>query len=247
MAFKMKSGMKPSFKMMGASPYKKPLVGNQDKLPEHLQHKILDSPAKQTTNIIGEDTYEAQKNKNKDPYIIFQLHTSRSGEKNKSHYLEPWYVKKLINTLSQNHKCKIISTPELLDEYVEFEGNDNVEIVIGEIKHIINEIKDASLFLGIDSGFRFIGYSFSVPAILFGTYYNQPNWCAPFHQIRWSLFPEQCFPLHHDYKHISSLALNILENKAISIYPFIKDFDMEMVKRKWTINKEKSVLEEIDK
>lgn len=188
-----------------------------------------------------------KKNKNKDPYIIFQLHTSRSGEKNKSHYLEPWYVKKLINTLSQNHKCKIISTPELLDEYVEFEGNDNVEIVIGEIKHIINEIKDASLFLGIDSGFRFIGYSFSVPAILFGTYYNQPNWCAPFHQIRWSLFPEQCFPLHHDYKHISSLALNILENKAISIYPFIKDFDMEMVKRKWTINKEKSVLEEIDK
>ena len=66
MAFKMKSGMKPSFKMMGASPYKKPLVGNQDKLPEHLQQKILDSPAKQTTNIIGEDTYEAQKNKNKD-------------------------------------------------------------------------------------------------------------------------------------------------------------------------------------
>ena len=66
MAFKMKSGMQPSFKMMGASPYKKPLVGNQDKLPEHLQQKILDSPAKQTTNIIGEDTYEAQKNKNND-------------------------------------------------------------------------------------------------------------------------------------------------------------------------------------
>ena len=66
MAFKMKSGMKPSFKMMGASPYKKPLVGDQHKLPEHLQQKILDSPAKQTTNIIGEDTYEARKNKNKD-------------------------------------------------------------------------------------------------------------------------------------------------------------------------------------
>ena len=60
MAFKMKSGMKPSFKMMGASPYKKPLVGDQHKLPEHLQQKILDSPAKQTTNIIGEDTYEAR-------------------------------------------------------------------------------------------------------------------------------------------------------------------------------------------
>ena len=183
-----------------------------------------------------------KKNKNKDPYIIFQLHTSRSGEKNKSHYLESWYVKKIIDALSAEYKCKIISTPELLDEYEELRKNDNVEIVVGEIEHIINEIKDASLFLGIDSGFRFIGYSFGIPAILFGTFYDRPNWCAPFHQIRWSFFPEQCFPLHHDSKAITNFAFKIMENKAFSLYPFINDFDMEMVRRKWTINKERSVL-----
>ena len=40
--FKLKSGNKPSFKMMGAS------------------------PVKQTKDIIGEDTYSAEKNKNQD-------------------------------------------------------------------------------------------------------------------------------------------------------------------------------------
>jgi len=185
-----------------------------------------------------------KKNKNSEPYVILQLHTSRSGEKNKSHYLESWYVKKIIDTLSLQRglKCKIISTPELENEYSQFKNYENVEIIIGDIEHIIENIKDASLFLGIDSGFRFIAYSFGVPAILFGTYYSQPNWCAPFHQIRWSFFPEQCFPLHHNYQEITDLAFKVLDNKAISLYPFIKDFDQEMVRRKWEINEEKSIL-----
>jgi ADP-heptose:LPS heptosyltransferase len=185
-----------------------------------------------------------KKDKNKDPYIIFQLHTSRSGVKNTNHYLEPWYVNKLIHTLRREHKCKIIATPELLDEYKELQGCENVEIVIGKIEDIIEEIKDASLFVGIDSGFRFIGYSFGVPAILYGIWYKRPYWCVPFHQIRWSFYPEQCFPLHHDYKEITSLAFKIMSNKAISVYPYIQDFDTEMVRRKWTINEEKSILRE---
>ena len=76
MAFKMKSGMKPSFKMMGASPYKKPLVGDQHKLPEHLQQKILDSPAKQ--KIVGEDTSEIKKDAKGKDYSL-ALYDTESG------------------------------------------------------------------------------------------------------------------------------------------------------------------------
>jgi ADP-heptose:LPS heptosyltransferase len=183
-----------------------------------------------------------KKDKNKEPYVIFQLHTSRSGIKNKNHYLEPWYVKSLVDSLRKEYKCKIIATPELLDEYEELRKEDNVEVIIGDISDIVNEIKDASLFIGIDSGFRFIGYSFGVPAILYGVWYQKPHWCVPFHQIRWSFFPEQCFPLHHNYKEVTSLAKKILKDKAVSLYPFINDFDIEMVNRKWTINEEKSIL-----
>ena len=180
-----------------------------------------------------------KKDKTKDDCIIFQLHTnSKMGSEdiNKNHYLEDWYVNKLIGALSTKVKCKIISTPQLIDQYKDLESNENVEVLVGDINYIINEIKDASLFIGVDSGFRFIGYGFGVPAILLGKWYMKPYWCVPMHQIRWSFFPEQCFPLHHDYKEISLLAANILKNKAFSLYPHTRDFDNEMARRVWEIN-----------
>ena len=66
MAFKLKSGNKPSFKMMGSKPYKRALVGDQHELPDHLKQEILNAPPlKQTKDIIGEDTFSAEANKNK--------------------------------------------------------------------------------------------------------------------------------------------------------------------------------------
>jgi len=44
MAFKLKSGNKPSFKMMGSKPYKRALVGDQHELPGHLKQEILNAP-----------------------------------------------------------------------------------------------------------------------------------------------------------------------------------------------------------
>jgi len=183
-----------------------------------------------------------KKDFSKEKYIIFQLHTARSGVKNKSHYLESWYVDGLLDTLSKNFKCKIISAPEVQDEYERFEGRDNIEIIQGPIEEVIDNIKDASLLIGIDSGFRFIGYTFGVPAILYGIWYLKPNYCVPFHQIRWSMFPEQCFPLHHNYKEVTSLASNIMANKAFSFFPETQDFDKDLVRRHYTINEEKSIL-----
>ena len=44
MAFKLKSGNNPSFKMMGSKPYKRALVGDQHELPDHLKQEILNAP-----------------------------------------------------------------------------------------------------------------------------------------------------------------------------------------------------------
>lgn len=53
--FTLRSGNTPSgFKMMGSSPYKKPLVGDQDQLPEHIQKNILAAPGKQVDDEKGE-------------------------------------------------------------------------------------------------------------------------------------------------------------------------------------------------
>ena len=183
-----------------------------------------------------------KKSKDKTPYIIFQLHVSRSGDKSKTHHLEDWYVDGLIDSLSKEFKCKIIATPELANMYQRFENSSNVEIIVGEVAKIINEIKDSSLFIGIDSGFRFIGHCFGIPAITYGVYYDKPFHSAPFHQVRWSLFPEQCFPIHHNYKEIVSLALRVMNNKVYALFPTVPDVNSGLVRRDYTVNMDKSVL-----
>jgi hypothetical protein len=76
MAFKLKSGNKPSFKMMGSKPYKKALVGDQHELPDHLKQEILNSPAKQ--RIVGENTSEIKKDAKGEDFSL-ALYDTESG------------------------------------------------------------------------------------------------------------------------------------------------------------------------
>ena len=50
MAFKMKAGKEGPMKKNFGSAMKKPLVGNQKNLPDHLKKKILDAPTKAMKN-----------------------------------------------------------------------------------------------------------------------------------------------------------------------------------------------------
>ena len=98
MAFKLKSGNKPSFKMMGSKPYKKALVGDQHKLPDHLKQEILNAPPlKQTKDIIGEDTFSAEANKNKDQLELGL--STKDGSADPAHTNERLIVKPEDNLL----------------------------------------------------------------------------------------------------------------------------------------------------
>mgnify|MGYP003654627188 FL=1 len=50
--------------------YQKELVGDQENLPEELKAKIEAAPAKQKKQIKGYQTFEAEKNKNKDQFEL---------------------------------------------------------------------------------------------------------------------------------------------------------------------------------
>ena len=98
MAFKLKSGNKPSFKMMGSKPYKKALVGDQHKLPDHLKQEILNAPPlKQTKDIIGEDTFSAEANKNKNQLELGL--STKDGSADPAHTNERLIVKPEDNLL----------------------------------------------------------------------------------------------------------------------------------------------------
>jgi hypothetical protein len=170
-------------------------------------------------------------------YIVLHLISSTST----GHRLENWYLNKLINLLSQNNKCVIISTKDTNVFYDEIKENKNIEIFNGNIKEVCSIISNSSMMLSTDSGFRYIAYGYGIPTLTFSKHSLQPFTAIPSHYIRWLMYPETCFPLNWDYNYIYKICNNILNSNAGYILaPYLENFEYQAVKRVYTINKEKT-------
>lgn len=181
---------------------------------------------------------------NKDPikenYIV--LHLVSSGSL--SDRLENWYIDTLINNLHKvlnlNYKIFIISKNEIDFFYEKVKTLNNIEIFKGNLKDISNLISNAKLMIGVDSGFKYIGYSFGIPTLTLGKNCLAPFNVTPSHNIRWLPFPMTCFPLNYDVNIITNLSKKILEKKANIIIPYVNNFDLYAVNRHYSINFEKT-------
>lgn len=170
-------------------------------------------------------------------YIVFHLVSSTSA----GHRLEDWYITKIISLLSKDNKCVIISTPETNHFYDEVKNLPNVEIFNGSIKDVCGIISNASAMLATDSGFRYIAYGYGIPTLTFSKHSDQPFSSVPSHQIRWLMFSETCFPLNWDASAIATIINKILkEDRGYILTPYLKNFELQAIKRKYTINKEKT-------
>jgi hypothetical protein len=56
------------------------------------------------------------------------------------------------------------------------------------------------------------------------------------------MFPETCFPLNFDADFIISLLHRIIYNRGYVLLPYLQNFDLQAVRRVYTINKEKTLL-----
>ena len=54
------------------------------------------------------------------------------------------------------------------------------------------------------------------------------------------MFSETCFPLNYNANLIVNLITNIMSNKGYILLPYLHDFDLQAVKRIYTINKERT-------
>ena len=172
-------------------------------------------------------------------YIVCHLVSSTSKE----HLMSEWYITNLINKLKEiNKKIIIISTPETNKYYSAFINDPNILIVNSSIQEICDIIYHAKIFIGTDSGFRYVAYGCSVPVITFSKQAYEAHQVLPSHYIRWLMFPELTFPLSFDFNYISKLANKILENKGYSLLPYLQDFNSQAIKRKYKVNLEKSIL-----
>jgi ADP-heptose:LPS heptosyltransferase len=182
---------------------------------------------------------ELQVDNERGSYIILHLVSSTSV----GHRLEDWYITKLISLLAENNKCIIISTEDTNKFYEEVKNNPNVEIFNGSIKEVCSLISNASMMIATDSGFRYIAYGYGIPTLTFSKHSSQPFSSIPSHQLRWLMFSETCFPLNWDASAINAIASNILKkDKGYILAPYLKDFELQAVKRNYTINAEKTIL-----
>lgn len=170
-------------------------------------------------------------------YVVLHLISSTSV----GHRLEDWYIENLIKEVAKSHPIYIISTKDTNHFYEKVKDISNVTIVNGSIMDMCKLISNAKLMLSTDSGFRYIAYGHGIPTLTFSKHSIQPFSSIPSHQIRWLIFPETCFPLNFDYKFISSLSQKILENKAYILLPYIDNFNIQAIKRQYSINFNKSI------
>jgi hypothetical protein len=156
----------------------------------------------------------------KEPYIMAHLYARPDSPYN----LEQWYTIALLNKLSETNKIIIITMEEHKNFYAEILNNNN--IVIDCADNVIDIFKIASnceLFIGIDSGIRYIPYHFSKPVFVFSKYCQQYGQVAYSHLIRWLIFEKNVFPMHFQIEEVSRIINNVIKNKSFALYPNLPD------------------------
>lgn len=177
-------------------------------------------------------------------YVVMHLHSATS----KGHVLEQFYINGLVKKVAEFTNVILISTPQdnHLYEHLKSEGDKDrskgrVTIFNGDVSEVFYRILYADAMVSTDSGFRYIAYGANVPVITFSANCFAPNQIPLSHQMRWLMFPQQILPLNYSFTMVAKSVKNILENKGVALVPFVQDFDKEMVNRKYTINKEKTI------
>jgi len=171
-----------------------------------------------------------------DEYIVLHL----VSETSVGHRMEEWYVNRLVEELSAILPCVIVSTPETNHFYKKC-LNDNVRLINTTVSKAFDIITKSKLMISTDSGFRCLAYGAGVPTLTFSSSSDAAHQVIPSHRIRWLIFPNHSFPLNFDSVYVAETAERILKDKGYSLLPYITDIDSQLVRRKYTINKEKTI------
>lgn len=170
-----------------------------------------------------------------DEYIVLHL----ASETSVGHRLEQWYINRLVKELEDSLPCVIISTPKT-NHFFEDCLSENVKLVNTSVSKAFDIITKAKLMISTDSGFRYLAYGAGVPTLTFSSSSDAPHQVMPSHQIRWLPSPPHTFPLNFDAVYVSQIAKRILGDKGYALLPYITDIDSQLVRRKYTINQEKT-------
>tara|TARA_R110000796_G_scaffold232637_1_gene351054 strand:- start:2725 stop:3696 length:972 start_codon:yes stop_codon:yes gene_type:complete len=177
-------------------------------------------------------------------YIITHLISTTSTE----HRMESWYIESLVKELHNLCKEKdldlyVISTPEVNELYgSNIKDLPGVFIINEPVETVCDLILNAKAMVSTDSGFRVIAYSADIPVVSFSKQCSQPGQIAPSHIVRWNPFPETTFPIHWASNEVTTLIKRCLDHRIYRLFPNLKDWEKELIKREYIVNEEKSIL-----
>ena len=153
-------------------------------------------------------------------YIMAHLY----ARPNSPYNLDQWYSIALLNKLSQTNNIVVITMEEHKHFYSEVFDNKNIIIdCSNNIIDIFKIAKNCELFIGIDSGIRYIPYHFSKPVFVFSKYCQQYGNVAYSHLIRWLIFEKNVLPMHSNIEDVNRILNNVIKNKCFGLYPNLPD------------------------
>jgi hypothetical protein len=180
-------------------------------------------------------------------YILSNVISATGTE----HKLANWYVKKMISDIDkfcqrENYEHLIISTPAINPLY-DLTGCTKTSFYNSSVEGVCDLISNCDGLIGIDSAWRLIGHFFNKPVVTLSRNCHERGGVPLSHKLRWLPFPETTFGLHHPIQEIIKIFEKMLcDDKIYQFAPELaltdRKIDEILIKRKFKINEEKSIL-----
>lgn len=161
-------------------------------------------------------------------YILCHLYARPDSPYN----LDQLYAIELIKRLSNITNIVIITQEPHLDFYKEIAHHKNIFITTPNLEECFSLASECEIFIGIDSGIRYIPYHFSKPVFVFSKYCHKYGSVAPSHLIRWLIFNKNVFPMNFEIKIVERIINNCYENFSSQLFPeYLENLDSIIVNR----------------
>ena len=166
-------------------------------------------------------------------YLVLQLASDNLAN---GHRMSEEYLHAFISELAQDFKLFILSTPSTRS-FIETVVNTGagVNIFEGTLTEVISLVKDCSGIFGIDSGIKYLGYTFNKPTLCWARESPKPHVVTYAHQIRWLIFPLLFFPLEYNANYMKNCMNNLINTDNFFIAPQFgaNDINNTLLKREY--------------
>lgn len=135
------------------------------------------------------------------------------------HNPEKQYTHDLITKLKETLPVVVICNKEHFNHY----DGLNVNLIDPSFTECFDVASKCELFIGMDSGVRYIPYHYSKPTFVFSNFCSNYGKVHHAQLIRWLLFEKNVLPMNLHTKDVSRIVSNVIMDKSYALYPYIKE------------------------